>query len=84
LAEIKALTPGEITDIRNMLSLLYTSGDMALRNDLPKLVSIDIPFAGAGAEVSLHYLGGIITIGELRHPEQQKGPEPSGIRRGSM
>ena len=56
--------PSDVDNIRNSMSYLYTAYDISGMSG-PKLVTIDIPFAGIGAEVSAHYLDGEITIGDL-------------------
>lgn len=49
--------PKEIETFRNTAALLYTSYDMAKMSG-PKMVTFDIPGAGAGVELSAHYLEG--------------------------
>ena len=59
-------TPEAVENIRTGASLVWSAYDIQKMNG-PKLVTIDIPFAGIGVEASLHYLDGEISIGKLRH-----------------
>jgi hypothetical protein len=63
-AKLSKAVPSDVDNIRNSMSYLYTAYDIYGMSG-PKLVTIDIPFAGVGAEVSAHYLDGEITIGDL-------------------
>lgn len=76
-------TPADTDNIRNAMSYLYSTYDMVGMSG-PKLVSIDIPFAGIGAEVSLHLLDGTLTLGDLVMANRTTEPAPTGVRRGSM
>jgi hypothetical protein len=80
----KKATPGEIDDLRNAMAYLYTAYDMKSMDGKPKLVAIDIPFAGVGAEVSWFRLEGEMTVGDLIIATEQTEPSPSGIRRGTI
>jgi hypothetical protein len=57
--------PEDIDNIRNSISYLYSAYDV-LGTSGPKIVTIDIPLAGVGAEISAHYLDGEILIGDLK------------------
>lgn len=61
----KKATAAEIDDLRNAMAYLYTAYDMKSMNGKPKLVAIDIPGAGIGAEVSCFRLEGELTVGDL-------------------
>ena len=56
------LSPKEIGDLRNGMSYLYTAQDIARMNGTPKLVTIDIPGAGVGYELSASVSKGRIEI----------------------
>ncbi len=74
--------PSDIDNLRNSMSYLYTAYDIASMGGAKKLVSIDVPFAGIGAEVSFHYLDGEITIGDLiENTGEQAKSLPSGNKR---
>jgi len=57
-------TPGDLDNLRNSMSYLYTCYGIASMKG-PTVVTLDIPFAGVGAELSVHYLDGEISIGKL-------------------
>lgn len=80
----KKATPKEIDDLRNAMAYLYTAYDMASMSGKPKLIAIDIPFAGVGAEVSWFRLEGELTVGDLITTNQQAEAAPAGIRRGTI
>lgn len=77
-------TPSDIDNLRNAMAYLYTVYDMKSMNGKPKLVAIDIPFAGIGAEVSWFRLEGELTVGDLITIPLQAETAPSGIKRGTM
>lgn len=55
-------TPADITNLRNGMSYIYTTQDVMRMNNLPKLVTIDIPGAGVGFELSASVSKGTIEI----------------------
>ncbi|MEP6924412.1 MAG: hypothetical protein ABI954_08090 [Pyrinomonadaceae bacterium] len=55
-------TPGDITNLRNGMSYIYTAQDIVTMNGSPKLVTIDIPGAGVGYELSASFSKGKIEI----------------------
>lgn len=75
---IEKATPDDISNIRNSMSYVYSTIDIAKNS--PQLVSLDIPFAGVGQEVSIHALEGKITIGDLidTAATEKQRPEPVG------
>jgi len=77
-------TPSDIDNLRNAMAYLYTSYDMKSMDGKPKLIAIDIPFAGIGAEVSWFRLEGELTVGDLVRTTGQTETAPSGIKRGTI
>ena len=77
-------TPSDIDNLRNAMAYLYTTYDIAQMNGKPKLIAIDIPFAGVGAEVSCFRLEGELTVGDLITTAAQTETAPSGIKRGTI
>jgi len=73
------LTPGDMSNIRNCMSYIYGIYDLTDISG-PKVITIDVPFAGIGEELSAFYLAGEIIIGEEsivqpgeyqdRHPQE--------------
>lgn len=57
-----ALVPADIDNLRNGASYFWTGCDIGKRGNGPKLVTIDIPFAGVGVELSAHWTQGKIEI----------------------
>jgi len=55
-------TPGDMDNLRNAMSYLYTAYDIASKGKGPKVVTIDIPGAGVGLELSLHRTEGNMEI----------------------
>ena len=80
----KKATPQEIDDLRNAMAYLFTAYDMKSMEGKPKLIAIDIPFAGVGAEVSWFRLEGEMTVGDLINSAEKTETAPTGIRRGTM
>lgn len=57
------LVPSDIDNLRNSASYLYTAGDIAMaQKGAPKLVTIDVPAAGVGVELSAYITKGTIEI----------------------
>jgi hypothetical protein len=77
-------TPSDIDNLRNAMAYLYNAYDMKSMDGKPKLVAIDIPFAGIGAEVSWFRLEGELTVGDLVTTTGQTETAPSGIKRGTI
>lgn len=79
-------TPSDIDNLRNAMAYIYTAYDMAKMDGKPKLVAIDIPFAGIGAEVSCFRLEGELTIGDLiiQREVETSGLPSGGKRRGEL
>lgn len=55
-------TPSDIDNLRNGMSYFYAFCDIASMNASPKLVTIDVPGAGVGMELSAHWTTGKIEI----------------------
>ena len=77
-------TPSDIDNLRNAMAYLYTAYDMSKTDGKPKLVAIDIPFAGIGAEVSWFRLEGELTVGDLITTAARTETAPAGIKRGTI
>ncbi len=48
--------------VRNFLHHAYNAYDIGSMNDVPKVVCMDIPMAGAGAEIAVNYSTGRISF----------------------
>ena len=59
---LAASSAKNISDIRNCMSYLYTLYDLTDTSG-PKIVTVDIPFAGMGEELAAYYIAGTIGIG---------------------
>ena len=62
--KIRNATPENITSVRNGMSYLYSAAGIATMSG-PTLVTLDIPGSGVGVELSISYLDGEITVGDL-------------------
>lgn len=65
-------SPQEIDNIRNIMSYLFTAFDLATMKG-PKIITIDVPFAGFGTEFSIHYLVGTVLVGKLQQDAKNYG-----------
>lgn len=76
-------TKFDLDNIRNVASYLFTAYELT---DMTKnkVVAIDVPLAGIGAEISAQKLYGTIFIGDLTQKKPTPEPTPSGVKRGSM
>lgn len=69
------MTPDDMSSIRNGLSYLYSAAEISGMDYSPKTITLDIPAAGIGVELSMSFMLGIITIGEIivkKETEQQE------------
>lgn len=84
---IAAATKYDLDNIRNAASNIYTGLDVMDQNSKNKVVTIDVPGAGVGAELSLQKLYGTIFIGDIQMQEtniDKSGLPSGGIRRGEL
>ncbi len=58
----KKATPADLENIRNGASYIYGTVDTIRMDDKPKLVTIDIPLAGVGYELSAYVSAGKIEM----------------------
>jgi hypothetical protein len=54
--------PAEFADLRNGASYIWTGYDITKQEGKPKMITIDIPFAGVGVELSEQGTHGRIEI----------------------
>ncbi len=75
-------TKADLDNIRNSASYLYTVYEITDQTK-NKVITIDIPFAGVGAEISAQKLYGTIYIGDLKTQSANidKSGLPSGAKR---
>ena len=73
----------DLDNIRNISSYIFTTYELTEQTK-NKVVAIDIPFAGIGAELSAQQLYGTIFIGDVQMAKPTQDPKPSGIRRGTI
>lgn len=85
MGDLTNATPGELTSIRNTCSYMYSAVEAeGLMPGTPSLMVLDIPAAGIGAELSLSWLYGIISVGALeKDAEQSEGKTFDGSGSGS-
>lgn len=76
-------TKFDLDNIRNSVSYIWTTAELTQQTK-NKVVAIDVPFAGVGAELSAQQLYGTIFVGDLRISQPTIDPAPSGIRRGTI
>ena len=68
-------TPDKIENIRNCMAYIYNIYDLSTVAGAPKIISIDIPGAGIGEELSAYYLTGEIIIGDEEIADQRSPDE---------
>ncbi len=80
------MTPDDMSSVRNGLSYLYSAAEINNMDYSPKTVTLDIPAAGIGVELSMSYMLGIVTVGEIivkKDAEQSEGQTFDGSGSGS-
>ena len=83
LSGLGKATVQNMDEIRNSASYLYTMFEIT-QQTRDKVVTIDVPFAGVGAELSLQKLYGTIFIDDLQMKTPTTEPAPTGIKRGTI
>lgn len=84
---INKVTKYDLDNIRNAASYIYTGLDVMDQKSKNKVVTIDVPGAGVGAELSAQKLYGTIFIGDIQMHDRnidKSGVPSGGKRRGEL